>query len=52
MAFGFGPMKTIFFSLREQRSANSAFSDRKPKPGWIASAPVLRTASTILSITR
>ena len=50
MALGLGPMKTIP-SLASRR-ATPAFSDRKPKPGWTASAPVWRTASTILSATR
>ena len=33
-------------------SANAGFSDRKPNPGWIASAPVLCAAATIWSICR
>jgi hypothetical protein len=28
-------------------SANAAFSDRKPYPGWIASAPVIAAADRI-----
>jgi hypothetical protein len=32
--------------------ANSAFSDRKPYPGWMASAPDCLAAFRILSITR
>ena len=33
-----------------QASAKSAFSLRKPYPGWMASAPDLPAASTILSV--
>ena len=32
--------------------AKSAFSERKPYPGWTASAPDCFAASMILSITR
>jgi hypothetical protein len=32
--------------------AKAAFSDRKPYPGWTASAPDLRAASMIFSVDR
>ncbi len=32
--------------------ANAAFSERKPKPGWIIVAPVLRAAAMSFSGTR
>ena len=44
-----GPMKTT--PSASNASANFRFSDRKPYPGWTASAPVWRIASMILSIT-
>ncbi len=50
MACGLGPMNVIFSA--RSRSANSAFSERNPNPGWIACAPVWRAAATILSIAR
>jgi hypothetical protein len=50
MAPGLGPMKTIPSSA--QRCAKPAFSDRKPKPGCTASAPVCPQAAMILSATR
>jgi len=44
MTSGRGPMKAI---LQERHtSANSAFSDRKPYPGWMASAPVISAADS------
>ncbi len=45
-----GPTKTSPASSTAR--ANAARSDRKPYPGWIASAPVARAASTIASIRR
>ena len=42
---GLGPMKASLH-LR-QISANLAFSERKPYPGWIASAPVISAAAMI-----
>jgi len=39
---GRGPMKTN--PLRSTRSAKSAFSERKPYPGWTASASVTSAA--------
>src|SRR6266540_1514221 len=39
---GRGPMNLI--PIRVTISANSAFSERKPYPGWIASAPVTSAA--------
>ena len=50
IAPGLGPMKTMPSSAH--RWANEAFSDRKPKPGCTAWAPVWRQASMILSWTR
>jgi len=47
---GVGPMKVI--SLRWQISENSAFSARKPYPGWIASAPVISAAAMIRGMLR
>ena len=50
MAWAFGPMKTIpSFSSAAQ---NAGFSDRKPYPGWTASAPVSWHAFTMRSMTR
>ena len=45
-----GPMKTMPASAHAR--ANAAFSARKPNPGWIASAPVRRAASSTRSIER
>jgi len=50
IAPGLGPMKTMPSSA--QRWAKLAFSDRKPKPGCTAWAPVCRQALMILSCTR
>jgi hypothetical protein len=50
IAPGLGPMKTIPSSAHLW--ANSAFSDRKPKPGCTAWAPVCLQAAMILSATR
>jgi hypothetical protein len=47
---GFGPTQTSPASITA--CANSAFSERKPYPGWIASAPVSRAAAMIFSPTR
>jgi hypothetical protein len=49
MTFGVGPMNLMWQA--SQTSARYALSDRKPYPGWMASAPVisaaLRTAGTL-----
>ena len=45
-----GPMKVMFDAL--QVSANSAFSARKPYPGWMASAPVISAAAMSAGILR
>jgi hypothetical protein len=50
IASALGPMKTIPASTHAR--AKAAFSARKPKPGWIASAPVRRAASSTRSIER
>jgi propionyl-CoA carboxylase alpha chain len=50
IAFGLGPMKTM--PAASSRSAKAAFSDRKPKPGWTASAPLSFAAWTMRSATR
>ena len=50
MASAPGPMKVIPASA--QARANSWFSLRKPYPGWIASAPVLRAAAMMASARR
>ena len=50
MACGLGPMKTMPASA--QARANSARSERKPKPGCTASAPVCLQAAMIFSATR
>jgi hypothetical protein len=42
IASGGGPMNTT--PQAPQRRANSAFSERKPYPGWIASAAVISAA--------
>jgi hypothetical protein len=38
-----GPTNTM--PAFSHAAANDAFSDRKPYPGWTASAPLVRTAS-------
>lgn len=43
---GLGPINVILCS--SQIEANLAFSDKKPYPGWIASAPVISAAAIIL----
>ena len=48
--WGLGPMKTRPSS--SSRRQNSSFSERKPYPGWTASAPVCLQAAMILSIAR
>ena len=45
-----GPIKVILHSA--QSLANRAFSERKPKPGWMASAFVATVAARICSIFR
>ncbi len=45
-----GPMKTM--PARSHASANSLFSERKPYPGWMASAPERLATSRILSMRR
>jgi hypothetical protein len=45
---GFGPMKVIPSSA--QISAKYGSSERKPYPGWIASAPVLSAAPMMLGM--
>ena len=45
-----GPTKVI--SAFAQAAANSGFSDKKPYPGYTASAPALRAVSTISSTDR
>ena len=50
MASGGGPMKVTPAS--RQARANFAFSLKKPYPGWMASAEVLRTAARTFSIER
>ena len=47
---GGGPTKVIRAASRAR--ASSAFSERKPYPGWTASAPVRLAAPTILSTER
>ena len=50
MALGGGPMKAS--PAASSASTKSAFSDRKPKPGWIAWAPVSLAAWMIRSARR
>ena len=50
MAALVGPMKVT--PARSQASAKSPFSARKPYPGWMASAPLVRATSRILSCRR
>ena len=50
MASGLGPMKTM--PAAAQARAKSARSERKPKPGCTASAPVSWQAAMILSAIR
>ena len=50
IAAGGGPMKVSPASATA--SAKSAFSERKPKPGWIAVAPVVCAAAMIASAFR
>ena len=45
-----GPMKTR--SLSVQARTKAGFSERKPKPGWTASQPVVSAAATTLGIRR
>ena len=45
---GDGPMKAMPCS--STMAAKLAFSDRKPTPGWIASAPVMEAAVNIAGI--
>ena len=45
-----GPMNAMLEAA--QVSANSAFSARKPYPGWIASAPVISAAAMIRGMRR
>ena len=45
MCSGVGPMKAMPWA--STISANWAFSDKKPTPGWMASAPVIAAAETI-----
>ena len=47
IASGGGPMKTRPASAHAR--AKSGFSARKPNPGWMASAPVRRATSMIVS---
>jgi hypothetical protein len=47
MAPGLGPMNTTPASAHMR--AKPAFSDRKPKPGWIACAPVDFAAAMMTS---
>ena len=46
----FGPMKFSPWSL--QMSTKAAFSERKPYPGWMASAPWLVAAARMLGTFR
>jgi len=50
MCSGEGPMKTMPCS--STMAAKSAFSDRKPTPGWMASAPVMVAAERIAGTLR
>ena len=50
MAAALGPMNTI--PAASHARANSARSDRKPKPGWIACAPVSFAAVMMRSARR
>ncbi len=50
IAAGGGPMNVTPASA--QAVANCAFSDRKPYPGWMACAPVLRAMARIASALR
>jgi hypothetical protein len=45
-----GPMKAML--LAAHVSANSAFSARKPYPGWMASAPVISAAAMMRGMRR
>ena len=47
---GVGPMKVS--SLFSQISENSAFSARKPYPGWMASAPLISAAAMMRGMLR
>ena len=47
---GFGPMKMK--PLCSTRSAKSAFSERKPYPGWMATASVTSAALTTAGMLR
>ncbi len=50
MASGGGPIQATPSSLIAR--AKSAFSEKKPYPGWTPSAPERRMASRILSVFR
>jgi hypothetical protein len=50
MDCGEGPIHVRFASSTAW--ANSAFSERKPYPGWIASAPDFAAASRIFAMSR
>jgi len=50
MASAGGPTKTR--PAPAQAAANPAFSERKPYPGWMASAPVRRAASSSRATSR
>ena len=50
IASGEGPMKTRPASAHAR--AKSGFSARKPKPGWMASAPARRATAMIVSARR
>ncbi len=60
MALTLSPIRRITFAggpmnrkpLDSQRSAKSAFSDRKPYPGWIATASVTSAAAMIAGMFR
>ena len=50
MVCGSGPIKTKPLSCT--RSAKSAFSERNPYPGWIATASVISAAAIMAGILR
>ena len=50
MAWVDGPMNVMPEAW--QSSANSAFSDRNPYPGWMASAPIRLAKSTICLLSK
>ena len=50
IALAVGPMNLILYI--SQISANSALSDKKPYPGWIASQPAIKAVDIIVGILR